>query len=164
MSNAAKKHGGSIVALGGGLLLATLVSPVLCLVFFKHPKPVKDNFLVRWLKYVYVNQVDFYLRHRLGVVATWLVLLLGTVAVLPSLGREFMPELEEGNSWIRGTFRINSSLETISEKTETIRAVLRRYPEVEAVVSQIGRPDEPFRLLRKHTNPPAAAWARGFKF
>src|SRR5262249_58645428 len=44
-------------ALGGALLLALTVSPVLCLLVFRNPRPVRDNFLVRGLKWVYLRQL-----------------------------------------------------------------------------------------------------------
>ena len=68
---------------------------------------------------------------------------MGTAAfILPRLGREFMPELEEGNLWLRATFPNNISLEEVSERVRQARAIIRGFPEVEAVVSQIGRPDD----------------------
>src|SRR5208337_1318356 len=51
-------------ALGGGLLLALTVSPVLCLFCFKHLKPTEDNFLVQWLKRSYLRQLEICLNHR----------------------------------------------------------------------------------------------------
>ena len=51
-------------ALGGALLLAVTLAPVLCLFFFKHLKPVADNFLVRYLKNRYLWQLDVCLRYR----------------------------------------------------------------------------------------------------
>jgi cobalt-zinc-cadmium resistance protein CzcA len=53
-----------------------------------------------------------------------------------------MPELEEGNLWIRGTFPINVSLDEACEKARLARAIMASYPEVEVVVSQVGRPDD----------------------
>ncbi|MGH7225039.1 MAG: efflux RND transporter permease subunit, partial [Gemmataceae bacterium] len=65
-----------------------------------------------------------------------------TIALLPLLGREFMPELEEGNLYIRGTFPINASLEEVADKTRRARQIIRSYPEVALVASQVGRPDD----------------------
>jgi cobalt-zinc-cadmium resistance protein CzcA len=53
-----------------------------------------------------------------------------------------MPELEEGNLWIRATFPLNASLEEVADRSRTARAIMRSYPEVELVVNQIGRPDD----------------------
>src|SRR5262249_40178469 len=83
-------------ALGGALLFTFTLSPVLCLLFFKNLKPARDNFLVRWVKGLYLWQLDRILNHRWAAVACFALLLAGTLAILPTLGREFMPELEEG--------------------------------------------------------------------
>src|SRR5262249_41157673 len=55
---------------------------------------------------------------------------------------EFMPELEEGNLYIRGTFPVNISLDDVSGKASRARAIMRSYPEVKLVQSQVGRPDD----------------------
>jgi cobalt-zinc-cadmium resistance protein CzcA len=183
-------------ALGGALLLALCLSPVLCLLLFRNLKPARDNFLVRWLRAAYVRQMEVCLDHRLlalgvflllvGVTAAWVLFVptlqkldesdrpVGPVAReiavaarhLPSLGREFMPELEEGNLWIRGTFPVNISLDAVSgdvtgsnaqaaygkaqetalreavQKRETALDIICGFPEVQLVVAQIGRPDD----------------------
>jgi cobalt-zinc-cadmium resistance protein CzcA len=130
-------------ALAGALLLALTLAPVLCLLFFRHLQPAPDNFLVRWVKNSYLRQLDRVLRHR------WLTLglfggLIGfTILVaLPQLGHEFMPELEEGNLWVRGRFPLNVSLERVTEDADQVRHILASYPEVETAVVQIGRPDD----------------------
>jgi heavy metal efflux system protein len=64
------------------------------------------------------------------------------LAHVPTLGREFMPELEEGNLWIRGTFPLNISLDRVADNTDHARSAIRSFPEVAAVVPQIGRPDD----------------------
>jgi cobalt-zinc-cadmium resistance protein CzcA len=58
------------------------------------------------------------------------------------MGREFMPELEEGNLYIRGTFPINIAFDEVGARCREVRRLLRSYPEVETVVPQIGRPDD----------------------
>jgi cobalt-zinc-cadmium resistance protein CzcA len=129
-------------ALGGGLLLALTVAPVLCLLFFKKLKPSQDNWLVRWLKSRYLRQLEICLNHRIVTLAVFVLLTAGTIALLPFLGREFMPELEEGNLYIRGTFPINAALEEVADKTRRAREIIRQYPEVALVASQVGRPDD----------------------
>jgi cobalt-zinc-cadmium resistance protein CzcA len=69
-------------------------------------------------------------------------LVTATGLMLPLLGREFMPELEEGNLWIRGTFPINITLNEAARQVEVARRIMRKYPEVKVVVSQSGRPDD----------------------
>jgi cobalt-zinc-cadmium resistance protein CzcA len=129
-------------ALGGALLLALTVAPVLCLLFFRNLRPQRDNFLVRWLKASYLRQLKRCLDHRALTLAIFGVLIVVTLGVLPLLDREFMPELEEGNLWIRGTFPLNASLDEVAGKVKIARSIISQYPEVEAIVPQIGRPDD----------------------
>jgi cobalt-zinc-cadmium resistance protein CzcA len=53
-----------------------------------------------------------------------------------------MPELEEGNFWIRGTFPLNISLDEVAAKGKIARSIMRQFPEVQTIVSQLGRPDD----------------------
>jgi cobalt-zinc-cadmium resistance protein CzcA len=129
-------------ALGGALLLALTVAPVLCLLSFKHLGPARDNFFVRNAKRSYLRNLKFFLEHRLLTVGTMIVLLGGTILMLPHLGREFMPALEEGNIWIRGTAPLNTSLERHTQISKEARAIVATYPEVESIVNQLGRPDD----------------------
>jgi heavy metal efflux system protein len=130
-------------ALGGALLLALLLAPVLCLLFLRNLRPAEDNYLVRYLKRSYLRQLGRCLEHRWVALGLFAVLITFTaVYALPRLGREFMPELEEGNLWIRGTYPLNVSLERVAVSSAQARAVMASYPEVEAVVNQMGRPDD----------------------
>jgi cobalt-zinc-cadmium resistance protein CzcA len=146
-------------ALGGALLLAMILSPVLCLLLFRHLKPARDNFLVRWLKTSYLRQLERCLRHRFLTLAFFGALTAGTLFLLfgvpvlkkwypeelawaPTLGREFMPELEEGNLYVRGTFPVNISLEESADKARRARDIFKQYEEIELVASQVGRPDD----------------------
>ncbi|HVX11865.1 MAG TPA: efflux RND transporter permease subunit [Pirellulales bacterium] len=129
-------------ALGGALLLALTVAPVLCFLMFKNLKPVPDNFMVRFLKRRYLWQLDLCLRYRWVTLAAMITLIALTGGLLPFLGREFMPELEEGNLWIRATLPISISLPAASEKANAARQIMQKYPEIESVVAQTGRPDD----------------------
>lgn len=131
-------------ALGGALLLALTVAPVMCYLTLRNLKPIPDNFLVNALRDGYLRNLRVCLRNR------WITVLLfgGMILVtylyaVPKLGREFMPELEEGNLWIRSTFPLNSSLETVTAHCRRSRAIMaKNYPEVETVVVEMGRPDD----------------------
>ena len=129
-------------ALGGALLLALTVAPVLCLLMFKKLQPSPDNLLVRWMKSGYLRNLRFCLEHRWLTVSVMGILTVGTILMLPMLGREFMPALEEGNLWIRGTAPLNTSLERHTEISQKARAIIATYPEVESIVNQLGRPDD----------------------
>src|SRR5262249_36147271 len=89
-------------SLAGALLMALTLAPVLCLFLFRNLKPAPDNFLMRYLRRRYLWQLAVCLKHRRVTVALMTALIVATAFLLPKLGREFMPELEEGNLWIRG--------------------------------------------------------------
>lgn len=129
-------------ALGGALLLALTTSPVLCLLLFRKLKRRRENILVRSVKAIYLWQLGLLLRFRRLTIIGFAVVLVGSAALVPFLGREFMPELEEGNLWIRGIFPANASLDEVAAKANTARNIMRSYPEIELVVNQIGRPDD----------------------
>ena len=83
------------------------------------------------------------LRHRWLAVAGFAGARGADRGVTALLGREFMPELEEGNMIIRGTFPVNVSLDEVDrDRSRIARHAVRDYPEVQAVLSQIGRPDD----------------------
>jgi len=123
------------------LLSVTLV-PVLCLIFFRNFKPQKDNFLVRYFQSSYLRQLNRCLRYRYATLGFMGVLVVITLIFISGLGREFMPELEEGNLYVRGTFPINVSPDAAAEKSDKAREIMQEYPEVRVIVSQNGRPDD----------------------
>ena len=75
----------------------------------------------------------------MGVVVV-LVLLAGLA--VRWLGLEFLPKLEEGDLWIRATMPSTISLEAGNGYVNRMREAIRRFPEIESVVSQHGRPDD----------------------
>lgn len=129
-------------ALGGALILSLTLSPVLCGLLFTKLKPAKDNMLVRCLKGFYVGQLRLALRFRWLSVGLFAALLAATAIALPHLGAEFMPELEEGNVYVRGTFPVNASLDEVADKALTARKILQKYPEITLVLNQMGRPGD----------------------
>jgi cobalt-zinc-cadmium resistance protein CzcA len=129
-------------ALVGALVLATTLTPVLCLLLFKKFQPVQENFLMRFLRRRYLRQLQVCLKYRWTTLAVICTLIAGTAFLLPRVGREFMPELEEGNLWIRGTAPLNYTLERQVEISRQARAIIATYPEVDSIAAQLGRPDD----------------------
>ncbi len=129
-------------ALCGALFLALTMAPVMCLLCFKNLKAAPDNWLVRGMKARYLRNLRFCLRHPYATVGVMAALTICTTALLPLLGREFMPALEEGNLWIRGTAPLNISLPRHTQLSAQARAIMATYPEVESIVNQLGRPDD----------------------
>ena len=129
-------------SLAGALVLAITVTPVLCMLLFKNFKPVRENLLVRGLKFRYLWKLKLCLKYRWTLLTIMTVLFVGTFSLIPHIGREFMPELEEGNLWIRGTAPLNQTLERNVEIAKQARAIMASFPEVEAILTQSGRPDD----------------------
>jgi cobalt-zinc-cadmium resistance protein CzcA len=129
-------------ALAGALLLAVLLAPVLCSLAFRNFKPIHDNFLVRFLKSRYLFQLKLCLKYRWVTLLVMGSLIALTGVLIPRLGQEFMPQLEEGNLWITAMFPLNSSMERVAQDIDKARAIVAGYPEVEVLVPAIGRPDD----------------------
>ena len=129
-------------SLAAALVLAVTLTPVLAMLLFKNFKPVKENLLVRALKFRYLWKLQLCLRFPKATCVVMAFLIGGTACLIPQLGREFMPELEEGNLWLRGIGPLNMSLDHQVAIARQARAIIAKYPEVESIVTQSGRPDD----------------------
>jgi len=129
-------------AIFGALLLAVTLAPVLCSFLFHGKKEEADTIVDRLMKRRYLRALDKILRHRYTTVALMGGLLIFTATLIPGLGGEFMPELEEGNLWIRALMPRTVSLEEAARMAPKLRAVMASIPEVRGVMSHIGRPDD----------------------
>jgi cobalt-zinc-cadmium resistance protein CzcA len=129
-------------ALAGGLIATFTVTPALCAILLPRHVRETETWLVRTLHRLYGPALRFAIANKiLTVTATVVLLLLAGIAVR-LLGLEFLPKLEEGNLWIRATMPSTISLDEGNGYVNRMRAVIRSFPEVEAVVSQHGRPDD----------------------
>lgn len=129
-------------ALAGALLLALTVSPVLCYLVMKNLKPKADNVLVRALQWLFIVQLKLMLKVRWVALGGFVALLAFTGVLAANMGREFMPELEEGNLMVRGTFPVNVALPEVATRVRRLREVLQQFPEFAVIVPTIGRPDD----------------------
>ena len=130
------------LAIGGAIILALTLTPVLTSRFMPAHVEEKENFLMRGLHRLFDPLFDAGLRKpSLGI---WLLLLpiVACVLLFPLLGKEFMPQLEEGNFWIRATLPQSVSLEESSLHVGRMRQIIKAHEEVLTVTSQLGRPDD----------------------
>jgi cobalt-zinc-cadmium resistance protein CzcA len=129
-------------ALIGALLMAVSLAPVLCSFLLNGPIRETDTAVVRIIRTMYLRLVSWALGHRAVVVgfATGLVAI--AFVALQFLGGEFMPALEEGNLWVRATMPVDISFDQADRLTNEIRRMFRESPEVDTVLSQLGRPDD----------------------
>ena len=128
-------------ALIGALISTFTFTPVLCAWMMPAQITEVETFLVRYLRHVYDIVLDHALRHRVWIVTLATLFLLVCTWLVPRLGSEFLPSLEEGNFWIRAAMPPTLSLADGTRATRTMRDILLRHPEVITVVSQHGRPD-----------------------
>ena len=129
-------------ALAGGLLATFTVTPALSAVILPDHVHETETLVVRWALRLYRPVLHFAISNKLVVVALAIGLLALAGVTVRSLGLEFLPKLEEGNLWVRATLPSTISLDAGNEYVNRMRAVIRSFPEVEAVVSQHGRPDD----------------------
>ena len=99
----------------------------------------RETRLVRALNWFFILQLNVVLRLRWVALALFAAGVCYTAVVVANMGREFMPELEEGNLMVRGTFPVTVSLEEVSDRSRQLRGVLREFPEFAVVVPSIGR-------------------------
>jgi heavy metal efflux system protein len=128
-------------AMAGALLATFTITPVLASIVIPEHVAEVETLVVRALRAVYSPILRWTLEHRIAMVVGSIVFLLATGALIPRLGTEFLPHLEEGNLWIRAAMPPTISLEAGMPYVNRIREILKRHPEVITVVSQHGRPD-----------------------
>jgi cobalt-zinc-cadmium resistance protein CzcA len=154
-------------ALLGALLMAFTLAPVLCSFLLTGPIREEDTILVKPLRRMYQQILDWALNHRQVVVAMAAGLLIVALVALQFLGGEFMPALEEGNLWVRATMPVDISFDQAARLANDIRGMFRQSPEVTTVVSQLGRPDDGtdptsfFNAEFLANLKPQAEWRRG---
>ena len=131
-------------ALLGALLFALLIAPVLCTLLFKGEIKEWPNPVFHCLQEGYGRQLDWCFDHMkltlgLGVAALTAMLFLGFSGVI---GSEFLPHLDEGAVWVRGTLPPSTGPSAGIDLSKRARRVLASFPEAKQVVSQVGRPDD----------------------
>ncbi|MBV8970505.1 MAG: efflux RND transporter permease subunit, partial [Verrucomicrobia bacterium] len=154
-------------AIAGGLLATFTITPALSALLFPAKVEERETIIVRLLRAIYSPIVRFALANRIVTLGAAAVLILTTIAAAQSLGLEFLPHLEEGNLWIRASLPPTISLEEASGYANRMRELVEKHPEVETVISQLGRPDDGtdttgfFNLELNVPLKPFDQWPRG---
>ncbi|MBS0331477.1 MAG: efflux RND transporter permease subunit, partial [Proteobacteria bacterium] len=131
-----------IFGLVGALLVTLLLLPVLCAWLMRDNIRERVNRPFEWVKDRYARGLDFCLAHRWGTLWAAIGLLCATLAVVPLVGAEFMPQLDEGALWVRATMPYTISFDESAKVAPRVRAILKTFPEVTTVASELGRPDD----------------------
>jgi cobalt-zinc-cadmium resistance protein CzcA len=130
------------LAVIGSLLLTLTVIPVLSSLVFRRPPSGRESPLLRVLRRPYEAALRWSLGRPLVPVLCAGGGLVVALFVFTILGKEFLPELDEGDLWLRAQFPTGISVEGVRPYTREVRERLLRFPEVRVVVSQLGAPDD----------------------
>ncbi len=128
-------------AMAGSLILTLTLIPVLAALILK-PKPEKDTILVKILKMGYLPALGFALKNKAIVMGAALALLIGSLMIFPKLGKEFMPQLQEGSIMWRVSSIPSTSLDQSIKISKDIENALSQFPEVETTIAMIGRAEK----------------------
>ncbi len=131
-------------ALLGALLFALVIAPVLCSFLFKGEMKEWRNPFLEFLRARYSRTLDWCFDHlkftlAMGLAAFAVMLFLAFSGII---GSEFLPHLDEGAIWVRGTLAPSTGPSSSIALAKQVRLVLADFPEVKQVVSQVGRPDD----------------------
>ncbi len=131
-------------ALLGALVFSILVAPVLASLFFRKEIHAWENPVLGWITRAYRRAVTWTVHHRWAMVAAAVGAVCCSAYLLFSgvIGSEFLPHLDEGSIWVRGTAPPSTGPTAGAILMNRARIAFASFPEVTQVVSQIGRPDD----------------------
>ena len=129
-------------ALLGALVLTLTVVPVMASYWFKGGVKEKQNPVFNWVRDFYKGQLEFCLNHPVLTVVVSLLIFGATLLLIPLIGGEFLPHLDEGAVWVRATMPYTISFEEAEKFAPKVRDLLIAYPMVTVTGSELGRPDD----------------------
>jgi heavy metal efflux system protein len=131
-----------VFALIGSLIVTLTLLPVLCAWFMRSGVQERRNATFEAIKSAYAKGLDFCLAHPWGTTFASAILLAGSLLLIPRIGAEFMPKLDEGALWVRATMPYTISFDESAKVAPKVRDILHSFPEVTTVASELGRPDD----------------------
>src|SRR5579872_2462909 len=128
-------------ALIGALILTLTLVPVLASFTLKGIKD-KRNPVFEWVRSVYAILLGGCLRYPALTLIGATLIFGASLLLIPQIGVEFLPHLDEGALWVRATMPYTISFEEAGKFAPKIREILKTYPQVTLVGSELGRPDD----------------------
>jgi cobalt-zinc-cadmium resistance protein CzcA len=131
-----------VSALIGALVVSLTLVPLLSSALLRKNLPERESLLVLAARRVYEPALAWALGHKKFVIGAALAALAGSLALVPRLGSEFLPELNEGAVWVNLNLPTSISVPEAQELMRKVRAAIRKFPEVDGVTSKAGRPED----------------------
>jgi heavy metal efflux system protein len=131
-----------VFALIGSLIVTLTLLPVLCSWFMRDGVVERRNAIFENIKARYSEGLDYTFKYPWRVAGGSGVLLAISLLLALFVGAEFMPHLDEGALWVRATMPYSISYDEAAKVTPKIREIIRSFPEVTLVASELGRPDD----------------------
>jgi len=128
-----------ILAVISAIFVALIVVPALASFMFKHGVKKRESYMLKPLEKCYRVGLKVAMKNTNVVIISSAVFVFGAASLLPQIGTEFVPELEEGTINLRVTLAPSSSLETALSVAPILEEKLMAFPEVEYTLSRIGR-------------------------
>ena len=128
-----------ILAVISAIFVALFVVPALATFMFNKGVKERESFVLKPLDKLYRKGLKAAMKHTKVVIIASLLLLVGAASLIPQIGTEFVPELEEGTINLRATLAPSASLETALSVAPILEEKLMEFPEVEYTLSRIGR-------------------------
>lgn len=126
------------ITLVSTLFLSIFVIPVICAIVLK-PQPEKESIIMKYSKKAYLPLLHFSMRHKFPVLTVSGTLLLLTFIIIPRLGTEFIPIMDEGSFDMDVVLLPGVSLDKAMEINQLIGKKLKEFPELHTVVSRTGQ-------------------------
>jgi cobalt-zinc-cadmium resistance protein CzcA len=124
------------------LICSLTLVPLLCHLLLRKNLPHEDNRLVQACKNLYHPVLIWSLGHRKLVVMSSVGALMLSLALVPRLGTEFLPELNEGSIWLNIPLHASVSVSEAKAEMFRIRGALKDIPEINSIVYKAGRPED----------------------
>jgi len=129
-------------ALVASLIVSLTLVPLLCWLLLRKKLPSHDNKVVELAKRGYEPVLRWALGHKKTVVAAALAALAVSIAAVPKLGTEFLPEINEGSLWLNVPLDPSISITEASVQMKRIRDTIADIPEIRTIVYKAGRPED----------------------
>jgi heavy metal efflux system protein len=130
------------IALVGALILTLTLVPVLCSYWFQRGVHDRSTKPFEWVRRKYARRLLWCLDRPKTTILFSALIFGATLLLIPFIGGEFMPHLDEGALWVRATMPYTISYEEAAKFSPQVRTLLMNYPMVTDVGSELGRPDD----------------------